>query len=88
MEILNGKVLNKRSIKFPPLDISDLEIAEVVDTLKLGWITTGSKTKEPELRLATFIGINKVACLNSQTACGEMALRLLGIGSGDEVLAV
>ena len=39
-----------------------------------------------EKKLAEYIGCNKVACLNSQTACAEIALRLLGIGEGDEVI--
>lgn len=76
----------KRTIKFSPPDITDIEINEVVDALKSGWITTGPKTKKLEKRLAKFVGTNKVACLNSQTASGEMALRLLGIGPGDEVI--
>lgn len=76
----------KRIITFSPPDIGDVEINEVIDTLKSGWITTGPKTKKLEKLLAEFVGANKLACLNSQTACGEMALRLLGIGEGDEVI--
>ena len=79
-------VETKRQISFNPPDISDIEINEVVDTLKSGWITTGPKTKKLEKLLAEYIGTPKVACLSSQTACGEMALRLLGIGEGDEVI--
>lgn len=73
-------------ISFSPPDISELEIAEVVDTLRSGWITTGPKTKKLESLLAEYIGVPKCVCLNSQTACGELALRLLGIGPGDEVI--
>lgn len=76
----------KRNISFSPPDITDVEINEVIDTLKSGWITTGPKTKKLEKLLAEFVGTNKLACLNSQTAAGEMALRLLGIGKGDEVI--
>ena len=54
--------------------------------LKSGWITTGPRTKELERQIAAYIGVNKAVCLNSQTACAEMALRLLGIGEGDEVI--
>lgn len=75
-----------RIITFSPPDITDVEINEVIDTLKSGWITTGPKTKKLEKLLAEFVGTNKMACLNSQTAAGEMALRLLGIGEGDEVV--
>lgn len=73
-------------ISFSPPDISELEISEVTDALKSGWITTGPKTKELERQVAAFCGVNRAVCLNSQTACAEMALRLLGIGEGDEVI--
>ena len=69
-----------------PPDITDLEINEVVDALKSGWITTGPKTKELERRIAKYCNVNKAVCLNSQTACAEMALHLLGIGEGDEII--
>ena len=75
-----------RIVKFSPPDISDVEINEVIDALKSGWITTGPKTKEFERKIADFCGVNKAVCLNSQTACAEMALRILGIGEGDEVI--
>lgn len=75
-----------RRISFSPPDISDLEINEVIDALKSGWITTGPKTKELERRIAKYCNVNKAVCLNSQTACAEMALRLLGVGEGDEVI--
>lgn len=73
-------------IPFSPPDITEEEIAEVADTLRSGWITTGPKTKEFERRIAEFCGVNRAVCLNSQTACAEMALRVLGIGEGDEVI--
>ena len=75
-----------RNIKFSPPDISDLEIEEVVDTLKSGWITTGPKTKLFEKQIAEFCGTNKAVALNSQTAGMELILRVLGIGKGDEVI--
>ncbi len=73
-------------VPFSPPDISDLEIEEVVSALKSGWITTGPKTKELERQVASYCGVNRAVCLNSQTACAEMALRLLGVGEGDEVI--
>ena len=73
-------------IPFSPPDITQAEIDEVVDTLKSGWITTGPKTKQLERELAQFVGTTKVACLGSATAALECALRLLGIGPGDEVI--
>lgn len=75
-----------RNISFSPPDITELEINEVVEALRSGWITTGPRTKELEKRIAAWIGTSKCACLNSQTACAEMALRVLGIGEGDEVI--
>ena len=76
----------KKMIPFSPPDISDLEIAEVVETLKSGWITTGPRTKQLEKNIAQWIGTEKCVCLNSQTACAEMALHVMGIGPGDEVI--
>lgn len=73
-------------IAFSPPDITEEEIAEVVDTLKSGWITTGPKTKEFEREIAEFCHASKAVCLNSATACAEMTLRVLGIGPGDEVI--
>lgn len=73
-------------IPFSPPDISELEIAEVADTLRSGWITTGPKTKKLEALITSWFGCARTVCLNSQTACGEMSLRLLGIGAGDEVI--
>ena len=74
-------------IPFSPPDITEEEIAQVSEALKSGWITTGPKTKELEREVADLCGVNRAVCLNSQTACGEMTLRLLGIGEGDEVVA-
>lgn len=76
----------KRNIPFSPPDITEEEIAEVVDTLKSGWITTGPKTKLFEKQIAEYCHTSKAVCLNSATACMEMALRVLGIGHGDEVI--
>ena len=73
-------------IPFSPPDIGEEEICEVVDTLKSGWITTGPKTKLFEEKIAEYCGTEKAVCLNSQTACAEMSLRILGIGPGDEVI--
>lgn len=74
------------NIPFSPPDITEEEIAEVVDTLKSGWITTGPKTKLFENRIAEYCGTNKAVALNSATACMEMTLRVLGVGPGDEVI--
>ena len=80
------KEMKRMNIPFSPPDITDEEIAEVVDTLKSGWITTGPKTKLFEKQIAEYCHTSKAVCLNSATACAEMALRVLGIGPGDEVI--
>ena len=74
------------NIPFSPPDISEEEVKEVTEALKSGWITTGPKTKQLEKEVAEFCGVNRAVCLNSQTACAEMTLRLLGVGPGDEVI--
>lgn len=73
-------------ISFSPPDIGDAELGQVAETLESGWITTGPKTKELEKRIAAYCGADRAVCLNSQTACAEMTLRLLGISAGDEVI--
>lgn len=73
-------------IPFSPPDITEIEIENVIEVLRSGWITTGPKTKELERQIAQFCGVNRAVCLNSQTACAEMILRVLGIGKGDEVI--
>lgn len=93
--------MDKRVIPFSPPDISELEIKEVVEALKSGWITTGPRTKLLERRLAAYIETgktdydteseierwsNRVVCLNSATAAEELNLRILGVGPGDEVI--
>ena len=74
----------KMNIPFSPPDISDLEVEEVCKALKSGWITTGPRTKQLEKLIAGYVGVPSdtpnCVCLNSQTACGELSLRLLGIG--------
>ena len=74
------------NIPFSPPDITQAEVNEVAEALRSGWITTGPKTKEQERRVAQRCGTEYAVCLNSQTACSEMALRLMGVGPGDEVI--
>ena len=74
------------NIPFSPPDISEAEIREVAEALRSGWITTGPRTKLLEKRVADYVGAPRCVCLNSQTACAEMALHVMGIGPGDEVI--
>ena len=78
--------MEKRVIPFSPPDISELEINEVAEALRSGWITTGPRTKELERRLAEYCHTSKVVCLNSATAAEELNFRIAGIGEGDEVI--
>lgn len=78
--------MKRFNIPFSPPDMTEAEVKEVADAILSGWITTGPRTKELERQIASYVGVNKAVCLNSQTACAEMALRLLGIGAGDEVI--
>lgn len=84
---------NLIEVPFSPPDVGEEEIAEVADTLRSGWITTGPKTKKLEKEIAAWLGVGETGegvprcvALNSQTACAEMALRAVGIGPGDEVI--
>ena len=86
--------LKRRNIPFSPPDMTEAEANEVRDAILSGWITTGPRTKTLEKLVACYVGVNEsmdvqtpnCVCLNSQTACAEMALRILGIGKGDEVI--
>ena len=86
--------LKRRNISFSPPDMTEDEANEVRDAILSGWITTGPRTKKFEKLVAKYVGVNdslevqtpNCVCLNSQTACAEMALRILGVGTGDEVI--
>ena len=74
------------NISFSPPDISELEINEVVDAMKSGWITTGPRTKLFENMIAQYCGTPKAVALNSCTSALELVLRYYGVGPGDEVI--
>ncbi len=90
--------MDKRNIQFSPPDIGEDEIKAVAEVLRSGWITTGPRTKEFEAKLHSYIfdeelnanidSQKRVVCLNSATAAEELILRVLGIGEGDQVIAV
>lgn len=67
----------QRSILFSPPDISDLEIAEVVEALKSGWITTGPRTKELEKRLAGVLPYLKSCLFEFCNSCGRIEFQNL-----------
>lgn len=78
--------MKRFNIPFSPPDMTEAEVQEVSDAILSGWITTGPRTKQLEREIAAYVGTERAVCLNSATACLEMALRLLGIGQGDEVI--
>ena len=73
-------------VSFSPPDMTGNEVEYVSEVLRSGWITTGPKTKEFEKKLSAFCDVKATACLSSATSSMELALRLLGIGEGDEVI--
>ena len=75
-------------LSFALPDIGEAEIAEVVDTLRSGWVTTGPKAARFEREFARFLSDESVRCIavNSATAGLHLALEALGIGPGDEVI--
>lgn len=93
---MNNRDIKKRTISFRSPDMSELEVVEVAEAIRSGWITTGPRTKRLEKNLAQFISVPagsdtttpNLVCLNSATASEELNLRILGIGEGDEVITV
>lgn len=78
--------MRKTFLPFSPPMIGEEEIAEVVDTLRSDWITTGPKTKRFEEEFASYLGAPAALALNSCTAALHTALVTLGVGPGDEVI--
>jgi perosamine synthetase len=77
------------SIEFLPFHvpcIGDEELAAVVETLKSGWLTTGTKTKRFEDEFAHYLGSRHAVAVNSCTAALHLALEAVGVGEGDEVI--
>lgn len=75
-----------RNVPFSPPDMTEAEAKEVREAILSGWITTGPRTKKLEKLISEYVGTDKTVCLNSATAAMEMALHLLGVGPGDEVI--
>lgn len=66
--------------------IGEAEIAEVTDSIRSGWVGTGPKVHRFEKLLEEYVGVPHVRCVSSCTAALMLALRVLGIGKGDEVI--
>ena len=74
------------TVPFSPPDMTVEEADLVRETILSGWITTGPRVKDFERKIADYCGTETAVCLNSCTAAIEMALHVLGIGPGDEVI--
>ncbi len=77
------------SVEFLPFtrpDIDEATIAGVVEVLRSGWITTGPWNTRFEQALSEYFGGRTVRAFNSGTVTMEIALRMLGVGEGDEVI--
>ena len=66
--------------------ITDEEISEVVDSIKSGWLTMGPKTIKFEEKFRDYVGSKYAISMNSCTACLHLALKVIGINEGDEVI--
>ncbi len=77
---------NHPYIPFALPEIGEEEIAEVVSTLRSGWLTTGPRVAEFEAQFAAYTSAKHGLALNSGTAGLHLALAALGVGPGDEVI--
>ncbi|HLB25275.1 MAG TPA: DegT/DnrJ/EryC1/StrS family aminotransferase, partial [Nitrospirota bacterium] len=78
--------MKKMTIPFSVPYIGEEEIAEVVDTLRSGWLTTGPKTKRFEEEFARYVGCKHAVAVNSCTAALHLALEAVGVGPDDIVI--
>jgi dTDP-4-amino-4,6-dideoxygalactose transaminase len=78
--------MRKEFLPFARPSLGEAEIAELLDTLKSGWITTGPKTERFATEFAQYTGGRFAVPVSSATAGLHVALLALGIGPGDEVI--
>jgi dTDP-4-amino-4,6-dideoxygalactose transaminase len=74
------------TVPFHRPSIGEDEIAEVVDTLRSGWLTTGPKVARFQREFAAAVGARHAVALNSGTAALHVALEAVGVTAGDEVI--
>ena len=86
LAIDGGKPTREKMLLFGAPYFGDEEIAEVVDTIKSGWVSTGPKTKKFEDEFAAYVGAKYAIALNSCTAGLHLSMVVLGVGPGDEVI--
>lgn len=73
-------------VPFARPSIGEEEIAEVVDTLRSGWLTTGPKVEQFQRGFAAAVGARHAVALNSATAALHLALEAVGVRADDEVV--
>lgn len=86
LAIHGGTPIRDSFLPFGAPQIGEEEIAEVVATLRSGWIGTGPKTQRFEEQFADYVGAKHAVAVNSCTAGLHLSLLVLGIGPGDEVI--
>jgi dTDP-4-amino-4,6-dideoxygalactose transaminase len=84
--IAGGRPERKKFLDFHKPQTDNSEIKAVKDVLRSGWLTKGPKTKEFEKKFAAFANTNYALGLNSCSSALDLALKVLGIGKGDEVI--
>jgi dTDP-4-amino-4,6-dideoxygalactose transaminase len=84
--IEGGRPVRDEFLPFALPSIGDAEIAEVVETLRSGWLTVGPRTKSFEKSVAEYVGVERAAALSSCTAGLHLGMIALGVGRGDEVI--
>ncbi|MEJ2685568.1 MAG: DegT/DnrJ/EryC1/StrS family aminotransferase, partial [Candidatus Sulfobium sp.] len=85
-EACSSEPARRGEIPFHKPYISEDEIAEVLDSLRSGWITMGPKTVRFEEAFRDYIGSKNAVSMNSCTACLHLALKTIGVQEGDEVI--
>jgi dTDP-4-amino-4,6-dideoxygalactose transaminase len=86
MSKLSSESRRETMLGFQPPAIGEEEIAEVTETLRSGWLTSGPRAAELERRMAEFLEAEHVLALASGTAALHLSLVALGVGPGDEVI--
>ena len=81
-----GEPVRKNFLPYALPQLGPEEEHEVIETLRSGWITTGPRTKKFEDKLATYLGVKHCLAVNSYTSALHLALTVLDIGPGDEVI--
>lgn len=81
-----GAPVRTEFLPFARPSIGEREIESVVETLKSGWLTVGPRTREFEGAVAAYVGVERAAAVHSCTAGLHLAMILLGVGGGDEVI--